>query len=396
MRENTSLRFNYLYQQYITKKCTTDELTEFFNCVKEPEYQALLTSLSREHLESLDIPDNLPEVDWDFTYQHIITAAKNNQDSNSLVPHKKFFTLWTTRIAAAILLAIVGLAYFYIFNKSSNSTTVAETQTVSTPNYNKAILTSSTGQIIELDNNNTGQLLHEGNTIVSNSENSELSYYEAINNIDKNKPLVVNHTLTTPPGAQYQLTLEDGTRVWLNTSSTITYPTHFIGRERIVILSGEAYFEVVHNKNQPFKVMVGDRIIEDLGTRFNVNAYSDESTQTTTLLEGAVKVSGQLLKPGEKATVAQNGNVTISKGNIKQSIAWKNGMFDFTNADLSTVMREIARWYNLKITYEGTIPQRYFTGMIERSLTLDQMLKGLAHEGVNYRLENERNLVIIP
>lgn len=397
MRENTSSRFSYLYHQYINKKCTADEIKEFFDCVKNPEYQELLSDLAGEHLEAIQIPDNLPQVDWDFTYHNIIAATKSNP--NYTQPSRyRIFRLWSTRIAAAaILLAIVGIGYFYIFREQpSTPTTVANTETEKVLNYNKAILTSSTGQVLELDNTHTGELLNEGNTIVSNSENSELSYYLSGDNTDKTKAKSISHTLTTPPGGQYQLTLEDGTKVWLNTSSTLTYPTRFTGRERIVELTGEAYFEVTHKQHQPFKVKVGDRIIEDLGTRFNVNAYTGDPAQTTTLLEGAVKVSGHLLQPGEKASVAPNGKVTVSKGNTRQAIAWKNGMFDFTNADLSTVLREIARWYNLEVTYEGTIPQRYFTGMIERSLTLDQMLIGLAHEGVNYRLENERNLVIIP
>ncbi len=396
MTANAALRFNYLYHQYINKRCTSGELKEFLGCVKDPEYHDLLSELASEHLESIRIPGDLPKTDWDFTYQNIITAAKISQEIPLLPSRGKQFRLWGMRIAAAaIIIAIAGAGYLYIYRQPSGQPLSALVKTNSVPNYNKAILVSSNGQTLELDNTHTGKLLQEDNTIASNSENSVLSYNLTAGKPDNNKGNPVYHTLTTPPGGQYQLALEDGTRVWLNTSSTLTYPTRFSGSARIVELKGEAYFEVRHNPSQPFRVKTGDRFVEDLGTRFNINAYSDEPAQVTTLLEGAVKVSGYLLQPGEKAAVDLSGHVTVSKGNTAQAIAWKNGMFDFTNADLSSVMREIARWYNLKITYENPVPKRYFTGMIERSLTLDQVLKGLAHEGVNYRLEDEHHLVII-
>jgi ferric-dicitrate binding protein FerR (iron transport regulator) len=188
--------------------------------------------------------------------------------------------------------------------------------------------------------------------------------------------------------------LPDGTKVWLNAASSLIYPTAFSGDERTVQMTGEVYFEVTHDKKRPFKVKVGRQVIEDIGTHFNVNAYTDEPIQTTTLLEGAVSIGGHILRPGEKASVAASGTIQVSKGDPEQAVAWKNGLFDFTDADLPTVMRQLARWYNVDIKYEGNIPERQFNGMIGRSLTLDQVLKGLTRESVHYRIEEGNHLII--
>jgi ferric-dicitrate binding protein FerR (iron transport regulator) len=176
-------------------------------------------------------------------------------------------------------------------------------------------------------------------------------------------------------------------------------------------MTGEAYFEVIHDKKRPFTVKAGGQTIQDIGTHFNVNAYADEPEKVTTLLEGAVSVDGHPLRPGEKATVTGAaatgtngagttgtgvGIIEVTKGDPEGAVAWKNGLFDFTDAGLQTVMRQLSRWYNVDVTYEGNIPPRQFTGMIGRSLTLDQVLKGLAKERVHYQIEAGNRLIITP
>ena len=202
-----------------------------------------------------------------------------------------------------------------------------------------------------------------------------------------------------------QLTLPDGTKVWLDAASSLTYPTAFKGSDRTVELTGEGYFEVAHDKRRPFTVKAGGQTIRDIGTHFNVNAYTDEPAQVTTLLEGAVSVDGHLLRPGEKATVtgatvsgstAGGADVRVSRGDPEQAVAWKNGLFYFSDAGLETVMRQLSRWYNVDVSYEGNIPARQFNGMIGRSLTLNQVLKGLAKENVHYRIEEGNRLIITP
>jgi ferric-dicitrate binding protein FerR (iron transport regulator) len=166
-------------------------------------------------------------------------------------------------------------------------------------------------------------------------------------------------------------------------------------------MTGEAYFEVTHDKKHPFTVKAGGQVIQDIGTHFNVNVYTDEPAQVTTLLEGAVSVSGHLLRPGEKATITgvtatSAGDIRVTQGDPDQAVAWKNGLFNFTDAGVETVMRQLSRWYNVDVTYEGNIPHRQFQGMIGRSLTLNQVLKGLTKEQVHYQIEKGNRLIITP
>ena len=194
--------------------------------------------------------------------------------------------------------------------------------------------------------------------------------------------------MSTPRGGQYQLTLPDGSVIWLNAESSITYPTVFSGNERKVSITGEVYFEVVKDKSKPFKVIAGDQQIEVLGTHFNINAYKDEDHVKTSLLEGSVKVNQQILKPGE---AFQNGKVNAT--NVAQDIAWKNGIFNFNNQSLAQVMRQLARWYNLEVVYPEGVPRKEYGGEMGRNLTLSQVLKGLENSGIYFELEGRKLLV---
>lgn len=189
------------------------------------------------------------------------------------------------------------------------------------------------------------------------------------------------------------MTLSDGTRVWLNAASSITYPTNFTDKDREVTITGEAYLEVAQNARQPFLVEVAGTVIRVLGTRFNVNAYSDEPSINTTLLEGRVRVeqggSQVILDPGQQARV-RRGNTAIRVEpavDVDQTIAWKDGSFAFVKADLPTVMRELSRWYNVEVLYKGNIPERHFYGRLGRDLTLDQLLKLMAQLRIHYTIE---------
>ncbi len=200
-----------------------------------------------------------------------------------------------------------------------------------------------------------------------------------------NAPISYN-TISTPKGRQFTLQLPDGSKVWLNAASSLRYPVAFAGAERKVEITGEAYFEVAKNKKMPFKVSINNKTtVEVLGTHFNVNAYNDEETIKTTLLEGVVKVSHekqtQLLQPGEQASVSQpsqkSQSITVQTTDVDAAVAWKNGTFSFTNASLETVMRQLARWYDIEVEFVGAVPGGAFSGEIDRALSLDQVLKGL-------------------
>lgn len=175
--------------------------------------------------------------------------------------------------------------------------------------------------------------------------------------------------------------LPDGTKVWLNAASSLSYPASFHGEERLVTLNGEAYFEVARNPDMPFKVKSDLQTIEVLGTHFNVNAYADESALQTTLLEGSVKiVSGKnsgIIVPGEKAVINRNGNGTIitRKANLDKETAWKNGVFSFDNDDIKSVMRQVCRWYDINVVYADNLPSEKYFGEIPRNSNLAGYLK---------------------
>lgn len=289
---------------------------------------------------------------------------------------------WVLGIAAAFVLFL--LVYFMTATKIRKPELVVVTpSSVNTihPASGKAILTLGDGSHITLDSSNRsiqpgisqqGAQLVYGNT-------SSFSY----------------NTLRTPRGGQFKVTLPDGTNVWLNAASSLKYPTAFNGKQRKVEVSGEAYFEVAQNAAQPFVVDIpGKTGIEVLGTHFNVNAYSDESSINTTLLEGKVRVGEKILQPGQEARV-QNGVVQLVKANIEQAMAWRNGIFNFQDASLPAVMRQLSRWYDVDIVYEGKVPVSTFNGKIGRDLTLEDVVEGLKRAEVNCRIENGK-LVVMP
>ena len=261
------------------------------------------------------------------------------------------------------------------------------------PGSNKAILTLADGSTIILQSAINGIVAQQGNTKISKSADGQL-VYKSLN--EKPTEVLIN-SIATPKGGQYQLVLSDGSIVWLNAASSLRFPAAFAGSERKVELSGEAYFEVAKNASMPFKVEVaGKGEVEVLGTHFNVNAYSDEATVNTTLVEGRVKVKAlanrdsRIIAPGEQAQLEGNGRISINKdADTEQAMAWKNGTFNFSHAELGVVMRQLSRWYDVDIKFEGPVSQRQFSGEIQRDLKLSQVLKLLEKNNVFCSLQGK-------
>jgi len=297
------------------------------------------------------------------------------------------------RYAAAIAILLGCAVYFYwnpvVKGKDALKTTSSETELL--PGGDRATLTLANGTTIDLDSLANGQLVTEGSAKIIKLSNGQLSYL-AKPDVPSSSSAVAYNTLKTPKGGQYQIILPDGTRVWLNATSSVTYPTAFLEKERVVEIAGEVYFEVMKNPKRPFKVKT-DRgtVIEVLGTYFNVNAYADEKSDKTSLLEGAIKIEGKLLAPGQAYT---NGKVIAT--DTDQDIAWKNGVFNFHNVKLPEAMRQIARWYDVDIRYDEKAAEIEFGGKMGRNLTLEQVLKGL--EGIDdmrFKLEGRTLFVIL-
>jgi transmembrane sensor len=269
---------------------------------------------------------------------------------------------------------------------------------------NKAILTLGDGSKIILDDAKNGILANQGGNSVLKAAEGEViySFLSEVKDpltVDEHTAVIYN-TIETPKGGKFQIKLPDGSKVWLNAASSLRFPTVFNGSKRQVELKGEAYFEVSPDKSKIFEVNTRNQVVQVLGTHFNINAYLDEPTVNTTLLEGSVRVSdlrtniSQLLKPGEQSQLSEQIEV-INLKNTNEAVAWKEGYFQFDEADIKTVMRQIERWYDVSVVYEGDLPNYRFGGEIERNLSLLQVLKVLEKTKVHFRLEG-REVIVMP
>jgi ferric-dicitrate binding protein FerR (iron transport regulator) len=262
------------------------------------------------------------------------------------------------------------------------------------PASNKAVLTLADGSTVTLDS--TGKQVIQQGKVAIQQQNGQLLYASqpTDGSIHYNK-------LTTPRGGQFRLVLPDGTRVWLNSASMLRYPTAFAGKERIVELEGQGYFEVAANAQQPFKVKVRDMEVLVLGTDFDVMAYGDENTLNTTLLTGSIQVkeghTKQVLRPGQQAVIDnQDHQLTVRTADIRKVIAWKNGMFVFNDMALPAILREVARWYDVDIVYKASPGTELYGGGIGRDLQLADVLALLEGNGFNqFRIEG-RKVIVLP
>lgn len=375
MEENDFYRL--LVQRYIENKATEEELKAFFQLLKEGKLDVYLTDAMNAASFSNDAVED------------VATAGK-----------RKIFTLRRIAVAAVVLLFFSAGTYI-AFKKDKKQSATAHIQKQPAtgndivPGSDKAVLILADGSKIKLDNEHNGLLAQQGKTKVVKL-NRQLVYNA--NNIKPNE--ISYNTIITPPGGQYQITLSDGTTVWLNAASSLRFPTAFAGKERRVELTGEGYFEVAHNEQIPFIVKKGDAEVKVLGTHFNVNAYDDEQEIKITLLQGSVKVSQlaanhtQLLTPGQQAQINKSGAIKLNKSaDVDEAVAWKNGVFQFEGADIQEVMRQIARWYDVEVVYQGQIDQ-HFRGTISKNVEASKVLQMLELTGtVHFKIENKKIIV---
>lgn len=302
------------------------------------------------------------------------------------------------KIAAAVLFLVAAGTGVYLLRSTGSKPVLAQKAVTIQPGGDKATLTLADGTVVNLDSAGTGVLTVQGNSKVEKTTHGQIVY----KNDNVTNSAVSYNVLKTPRGGQFKITLPDGTDVWLNANSSISYPTAFSGKERNVSITGEAYFEVAGNATQPFTVKVNHMEVMVLGTHFNINAYADENTINTTLLEGAVlirtKDDARHINPGQQSRVTLTGDriIGIDRVDVNNAIAWKNGYFSFDEADIPTVMRQLSRWYNIEVKYSGKVPEETFTGEIGRSLTQEQLLKVLSQAKINFKVEDGRKIVIYP
>src|SRR5260221_3455643 len=309
---------------------------------------------------------------------------------------------WTA-VAAFIIVLLSAGTWFRLSHKTAPAAQMAIHNDVA-PGINGAILTLGDGRQIVLDSTNNGFSATEGNARITKGSKDQLTYKTAAGTPVAGTPAeMVYNTLSTPRGRKISVVLADGTKVWLNAASSIKFPTVFAGKERLVEIRGEAYFEVAVDVTQPFivKKMGSDYTVQVLGTHFNVNAYDEEEVIKTTLLEGAVRIRNKtvnhLLKPGQQAIVGKDQDeITIVPDiNTREGMAWNHGPFNFERASIHTVMRQIGRWYDVDIEYKGTIT-RHFGGSISQDVNVSQVFKMLELTGaVRFTIEG-RKIIVMP
>jgi transmembrane sensor len=306
---------------------------------------------------------------------------------------------WRYAIAVCVLTATAGITYLFRANHPPAAVIGAPATSPDVqPGGDKATLTLADGHIITLDSTANGILTNQGNTQIA-KQNGELAYHATPS--EKPMPLTFN-VLTTPKAGQFTLSLPDGTRVWLNNASSLRYPVWFGGDSREVELSGEAYFEVAKDATHPFRVHIHNSsagteggTIEVLGTSFNIMAYADENAERATLVDGSIRYahgkSSTLLKSDDQSVLDTKGDLqTLHHVNVEEIIAWKNGYFHFDHTSLETTMRQLSRWYDVSVVYQGKIAPQEFIGKIQRNMPLSTVLNGLEGEHVHFLLAGKQ------
>lgn len=331
-----------------------------------------------------------------------IKAGIDLKIAQAVTPAKSRVLVLKRMLVAAAVLFVIGISIYFINERPVNSTDIlqvtTETKDIS-PGGNHAVLTLSDGSSIKLGSQKNGLLTKEAGTLIRKTNDGEIVYQHTAKAASD-----VFNTISTPKGGQYQLTLADGTKVWLNAASSIRFPTLFSGKFRSVEITGEAYFEVAANKKSPFKVYSERQEIEVLGTHFNVNTYHDEQADKTTLLEGSVKVSRigidgkiqgfETIKPGQVAIALKGeGRIKVVQAVADDDVAWKNGYFKFNRTGLKAIMRQVSRWYDVDVVYKGDFETDLFGGKINRTDSVSGVLRILKLSNINATIKG-RTIII--
>lgn len=386
------VKLNYLFDKYYNGIATPDERDELFEIIHSSANDAELAALIQHAWDTLGENDPIfGSSKSELMLDHILSShsqqpiASNNKRNN--LPWKKL------GVAASFLFLVSIGAYIYKNQKkefaAKKNIARNHPKNDALPGGNKALLTLANGKTITLDSAQNGLLAQQGTIKINKTRNGQLVY--KAEGVAKSKPEI--NTISTPRGGQYQLILPDGSKVCLNSASSLTFPTYFTGKTRDVTITGEAYFEVSKNRDMPFVVKSNQTTIEVLGTHFNVMAYNDEAEMKTTLLEGSVKINNGtetgFLKPGQQAVLNKAGKMKVlSDVDVDEVTAWKDGIFQFNGIGIDAIMRQAARWYDVDISYAGKIPKREFTGRISRNVKASELLSMLSYAGVKFKIEN--------
>lgn len=351
---------------------------------------------NRRLFHELSNPEEFEQAYRRFLHSRERILAALYQQIPALKNNTRVVRLPYWRWAAAVLLVLCMGAYLWLSHNKETRPSAVVAHTDILPGRSGAILTLSDGSSVALDSLDN-QVVASQNGAQVRLKNGGLTYTPSGKATDE----LSYNTITTPRGRQFRLSLPDGTKAWLNAASSITYPTIFKGKERRVKVTGEVYFEVEKNTAMPFHVNVNDQAeIAVLGTRFNINGYTNEISINATLLDGAIRVTTDKetsvkLSPGEQAQVAGHEITVDDQVDIEKVMAWKNGIFNFNGVHLQEAMRQLERWYDIEVVYEKGVPDITFLGKITKGVPLNGLLTGLEGAGVHFRVEG-RKLIVLP
>ena len=399
-----------LLEKYLADRLTPGEVPDFLAAMRQPAsrdvlYKLIDRQLQEKSAQGLSSPATVSEM-FRLALQKAAEAEPSAPPASIIDMDVPSHRLLFRRLAVAALILLSISAGGYLFWRSrTHSDLVNSKQPIpvlahdATPGNNKAQLTLGDGRTITLDSAQNGVLASQTHTTIIKLDKGRIGYRA---DQAESPATVAFNTLTTPRGGQYQLSLPDGSQVWLNAASSIRYPTAFIGKERRVTITGEAYFEITPDRAMPFIVDIrpsttdpkNDLQVQVLGTHFNIDAYTEDSSVNTTLLEGAVRVtrgaSAQTLSPGQALLAHAQGRLQlVPDADVRKAIAWKNGRFFFQDDDITAITRQLSRWYDIDFQFEGAITDHY-TGQISRQVNMSRVLKMLeAAGGISFSVEGK-------
>ncbi len=396
-----------LFQKYLANECTPEETETLFRHFNIPENEQLLHDLILAELyNDNDLQDHGEEHQYLLKKAHSIIIDSISLSAKKEAAVKPLFSRRGFRsVAAAILFILAGGLLLLLYRSKPHSVPVVKNEKTIidqiVPGADKAVLTLADGRSVVLDSMPDNGQLMQGNTRIIKQAGGQLSYTAGSHAKDTE---IRYNVMSTPRGGQFRLVLPDGSKVWLNAASSIRFPTLFAGNERKVTITGEAYFEVKHDASNPFKVEANGTEVTVLGTHFNINAYPDEKSVRTTLMEGSVRVgrlSGHAqaatITPGEQAEFLREeaAPVRIHRDvDLEEVLGWKNNAFVFNNQDVESIMRQISRWYDVDVVYEKQGFTETFSGLISRKSNIEDVLKILKEGGLQFKLDKRKITVM--
>lgn len=400
-------RLVYLFHLLKNKQASPSEKQELFQLLSDPALTSEVNQLILETWENLEVPTSFfTQEKSNELLESILDTPEVEKEKPSILP--TFWHHWKSMAASILLLISMGTYFWVKKRKTMVPNAIASTTTVK---ESKSILTLGDGQQINLDAIPVGHAIHQGNISISKSADGSL-IYTATSKSDQTQDPIEFNTISTPKGRRFQVILPDGTKVWLNTSTTLRYPTRFTGRNRQIHLKGEAYLEVKpaytmqdgKKQKTTFSVATDKQIVEVLGTHFNINSYADEKNTKTTLLEGSIRIIGLqtgdkiILNPGQQSDLNTAGNLALAaNADIEGAVAWKDNNFRFKNTDIHSVMNQLSRWYNVEIQYQGSIPDGHLTGFISQNVPISSVLHMLEQTSdLKFKLEGQKVMVYNP